>query len=102
VRPLAPAAWALLGAAALSAALPAVRAGEEGYRLREAPGSELTQGRCAICHSLEYIPNNAPAMDRGGWQKEIQKMRDKFGAPVSDAEAQQILDYLAAGYAGKS
>jgi len=101
MRPLLPACL-LLGAAALLAALPAVRAGEEGYRLKEAPGSELTQGRCAICHSLEYIPNDAPTLDRGGWQKEIQKMRDKFGAPVSDAEAQQILDYLAANYAGKS
>lgn len=97
-----PPAWALLGSATLLAALPAVRAGEDSYRLKEAPGSELTQGRCAICHSLEYIPNNAPTLDRGGWQKEILKMRDKFGAPVSDAELQQILDYLAANYAGKS
>ena len=40
-------------------------------------------------------------MDRGGWQKTIQKMRDKYGAPVSDPEAQQILDYLAGSYAGK-
>jgi len=101
MRPLLPACL-LLGAATLLAALPAVRAGEEGYRLKQAPGSELTQGRCAICHSLDYIPNDAPSLDRGGWQKEIQKMRDKFGAPVSDAEAQQILDYLAANYAGKS
>jgi hypothetical protein len=41
-------------------------------------------------------------MDRSGWQKTIQKMRERFGAPISDPEAQQILDYLAANYAGKA
>ena len=75
---------------------------EATVRLKDGPGGELTMARCAICHSLEYIPANAPAMDRGGWQKDIQKMRERFGAPISDAEAQQILDYLAANYSGKS
>ena len=89
----------LLGAAVLALA---ARAGEDSYRLQDAPGRELTQGRCALCHSLEYIPANAPVFDRGGWQKEIQKMRDRYGAPMSDADAQQILEYLGANYAGKS
>jgi mono/diheme cytochrome c family protein len=70
--------------------------------LKDAPGHELTAGRCIICHSLEYIPNNAPALDRTGWQKEIQKMRERFGAPITDAQAQQILDYLATNYSGKT
>jgi sulfite dehydrogenase (cytochrome) subunit B len=90
-------ACALLAAAALAA-----RAGEESLQLKDGPGRDLTQSHCAICHSLDYIPGNAPALDRGGWQKEIQKMRERFGAPVTDAEAQQILDYLAANYADKS
>lgn len=87
---------------ALAAAALTARAGEENLRLKEAPGSDLTQGRCAICHSLDYIPANAPVMDRAAWGKTIQKMRDRFGAPISEAEAQQILDYLAANYADKS
>ena len=70
--------------------------------LREAPGRDLTVGRCIICHSVEYIPSNAPAMNRTAWQKTIQKMKDKFGAPITDEEAQQILDYLDANYSGKS
>jgi hypothetical protein len=77
------------------------RAGEESIQLHEGAGRDLTAGRCAICHSLDYIQNNAPVLDRGGWQKEIQKMRDKFGAPITDQEAQQILDYLGGSYAGK-
>jgi mono/diheme cytochrome c family protein len=92
-----------LGAAALLAAAAQVRAaGEQSFRLKDGPGRDLTQGRCAVCHSLDYIPGNAPALDRAGWHKEIQKMRERFGAPLTDAEAQQILDYLAANYADKS
>ena len=70
--------------------------------LKDAPGRDLTVGRCIICHSVEYIPSNAPAMNRGAWQKSIQKMKDKFGAPITDQEAKQILDYLDANYSGKS
>lgn len=76
--------------------------GEAGVPLTDGPGRELAAGRCAICHSLEYIPSNAAAMDRAGWQKSVQKMRERFGAPITDEEAATILDYLSATYAGKS
>jgi hypothetical protein len=91
-----------VSAALAVAAVAAAAAGEESLTLHEGSARELTAGRCAICHSLDYIPNNAPVMDRSGWQKTIQKMRERFGAPISDPEAQQILDYLAGNYAGKS
>ena len=77
-------------------------AGEETIQLKDAPGRDLTIGRCIICHSLEYIPSNAPAMNRAAWQKTIQKMKDRFGAPLTDEEAKQILDYLDGSYSGKS
>jgi hypothetical protein len=86
---------------ALAGACTLVWADEDSIRLRDGAGRDLTAARCAICHSLDYIPNNAPVMDRGGWQKSLQKMRDRFGAPLTDQEAQQILDYLAGSYAGK-
>lgn len=76
-------------------------ADEDSIHLRDGGGRDLTEARCAICHSLDYIPNNAPVMDRSGWQKTVQKMRERFGAPITDQEAQQILDYLAGSYAGK-
>jgi sulfite dehydrogenase (cytochrome) subunit B len=75
---------------------------EESVQLKDAPGRDLTTGRCIICHSLEYIPSNAPAMNRAAWQKTILKMKDRFGAPITDEEAKQILDYLDASYSGKS
>ena len=85
---------------AVGAPMPAVAA--EVTELREGAGRDLTVGRCIICHSVEYIPANAPAMDRAAWQKTIQKMKDRFGAPITDEEAKQILDYLSANYSGKS
>jgi len=75
---------------------------EESSELKDAPGRDLTVGRCILCHSLEYIPGNAPAMNRAAWQKSIQKMRERFGAPITDEEAKQILDYLDANYSGKA
>lgn len=87
---------------ALGAAAALAFAGEETLHLTDAAGRDLTQARCAICHSLDYIPNNAPAMDRTAWGKTMQKMRERYGAPISDEEAQQILEYLAGNYAGKS
>ena len=89
---------ALAGACSLLWAAP----GEETIQLTDAPGRDLTTGRCIICHSLEYIPSNAPAMNRAAWQKTIQKMKDRFGAPLTDEEATQILDYLDGSYSGKS
>lgn len=90
-------------AVAVLLATPVLAADDEGsVQLKDGPGKELTSGRCAICHSLDYIPSNAPAMDRAAWQKTVQKMRERFGAPISDEDAKSILDYLSATYAGKS
>ena len=81
---------------------PSTAVAEEPTELKDGPGRDLTVGRCILCHSVEYIPSNAPAMNRAGWQKSIQKMKERFGAPITDEEAKQILDYLAASYSGKS
>jgi len=93
--------FAVVGAAA-APAMSALAAAAEPTELREGAGRDLTVGRCIICHSVEYIPSNAPAMNRAAWQKSIQKMKEKFGAPITDEEAKQILDYLDANYSGKT
>ena len=91
-------AGAMLLAGLAGAWAPAV-ADEDAFQLRDGSWRDLTAARCAICHSLDYVRNNAPVLDRAGWQKVVQKMRDRFGAPITDEEAQQILDYLAGSYA---
>jgi sulfite dehydrogenase (cytochrome) subunit B len=72
--------------------------GEETIRLTDAPGHDMVASRCVTCHSLDYITMNAPVLDRAGWERTIRKMIDRFGAPVTDEEYQQILDYLAGNY----
>jgi cytochrome c553 len=84
---------------ATAAAPPA--AAEDATQLKDGPGRDLTMALCMICHSVEYIPSNAPAMNRAAWQKTIQKMRERFGAPITDEQAKQILDYLDANYSAK-
>jgi sulfite dehydrogenase (cytochrome) subunit B len=91
---------AVVAIAAATAMSPALTA--ELTQLQDGPGRDLTFGRCVLCHDLAYIPSNAPAMNRAAWQKTIQKMRERFGAPITDPEAQQILDYLDKHYSGKT
>src|SRR4029077_9709903 len=93
----------LSGAALLLGAGAAVaEGGEAGVHPQTRAGRDLPSSRCIICHSLEYIPANAPAMDPAAWQKTVQKMRDRFGAPINEEEARTILTYLSANYAGKT
>ena len=73
-------------------------AGEEDIHLRPAPGSELTTGRCILCHSLDYLESNASVMNRSGWQRTIKKMIERYGAPITEVEAQEILRYLSENY----
>jgi mono/diheme cytochrome c family protein len=73
-------------------------AGEETVKLQEAPGRDLVVARCSVCHSVDYVQMNAPVLDRAGWEKSVRKMIDQFGAPISEADAKSILDYLAANY----
>jgi hypothetical protein len=41
-------------------------------------------------------------MNRAAWQKTIQKMKERFGAPITDEESKEILDYLDGHYSGKA
>ena len=72
---------------------------ERPVQLQDGPGLTVTMARCPVCHSLDYISMNAPVMDRAAWQKTVQKMRERFGAPMTDEEATQITEYLGQYYA---
>lgn len=74
-------------------------AGEENIRLKEGVGRDVTSARCAVCHSLDYIPMVAPVMNRAAWEKSVQKMIDAFGAPMNEQEARTIVEYLGQHYA---
>ncbi len=79
------------------AAAPAL-AQESQLRLRDGPGRQLVEANCVMCHSLDYIPMNSPFLDRKGWEASVNKMIKVMGAPIGEADAQKIVDYLAGQY----
>ncbi len=86
----------LILALALTAGM--VFAAEERVTLKEAPARQKIEANCGSCHSLDYILGNSPFMTRAVWDAEVTKMIKAFGAPVSDADAKEIVDYLSQNY----
>lgn len=74
------------------------RADESQITLIDAPGRDAVSANCRTCHSVDYVLLNASIPDRTGWESSITKMRKIMGAPISDADAAVILDYLAGNY----
>jgi mono/diheme cytochrome c family protein len=74
---------------------------ENRVQLKDGPAKNLVLGRCAACHSQDYIPMNSPFLDRKGWEGEVNKMVKAFGAPMEPDEMAKIVDYLAANYGKK-
>jgi sulfite dehydrogenase (cytochrome) subunit B len=82
---------------ALLIAAPAL-AQEPTIDLKKAPGLDKVETNCAVCHSLDYIQMNSPFPNAALWDAEVTKMIKVFGAPISDADAVVIADYLKHNY----
>ena len=80
-------------------ALPAA-AEEPTIMLKKADGVDKVEANCQACHSLAYIPMNAPFLNAAGWNAEVTKMLKAFGAPIDDADAKVIVNYLTRNYGG--
>lgn len=79
-----------------------VFAQEEKIKLKDGPGKNLVENNCAICHSLDYPIMNSPFLDRKGWDAEVNKMVNFYGAPVNKADIPQIVEYLTKYYGNKN
>jgi len=84
-------------AAAVVLALPAA-AQEKPISLKRAPGVEKVEANCAGCHSLDYIQMNSPYPNAALWDAEVTKMIRAFGAPINEADAKEIAEYLKKNY----
>ncbi len=73
-------------------------ADEGAVRLRDGDGRQVAEANCVMCHSLDYIQMNSPFLDRKGWEAAVNKMIKIMGAPISEADAKAIVDYLSAQY----
>jgi mono/diheme cytochrome c family protein len=87
----------LMALVAVALALPAA-AEEKLIDLKKAPGLDKVEGNCGACHSLDYIQMNSPYPNAALWDAEVTKMIKVYGAPISDADAAAIKEYLAQNY----
>ena len=85
---------------ALLAALMAAPAAaqEKPVTLKKGTGLDVVEANCGACHSLDYIQMNSPFLTSAQWDASIAKMINVFGAPISEADARKIGEYLKANY----
>ena len=83
--------------AAAAIAVPAA-AQEKPVELKKAPGLDTVEANCSGCHSLDYIVMNSPFPNAALWDAEVTKMIKAFGAPIGEADAKVIADYLKKNY----
>ena len=73
-------------------------ADEQVINLKPGPGLDAVENNCAACHTLAYIVMNSVFLNGAGWDAEVNKMIKAFGAPIDDADAKAIADYLKKNY----
>ena len=57
------------------------------------PGRDEFVTACVVCHSPRYITMQ-PRFSRTTWLEEVNKMKDVYGAHISDEQVLRITDYL--------
>ena len=83
---------ALFSAFALDIQLP-----PETVAFKQDKSAEFANGQCLTCHSVEYVIMQPP-MPRAFWKSTVQKMQQKYGAPIPDDQVEAIVDYLTKNY----
>jgi hypothetical protein len=68
-------------------------------KLRPGPEDDmrLVEIYCVGCHSPLYVAMQPP-LSRAGWEAEVQKMRNTYGAVIPDPTATRIATYLSSYY----
>ena len=71
---------------------------EKSIRLKQGAGLDTVERHCNVCHSLDYVVMNSPFLDEAGWDAEVAKMINAFGASIDETDAKIIVDYLKKNY----
>ena len=69
-------------------------------KLRPGPGVEVVAANCQLCHSADYV-STQPPLARAAWLAMVNKMREKYGAPLQTNQVAGVVDYLEAAYGKK-
>jgi mono/diheme cytochrome c family protein len=96
-RALACAAPALALVAASAWAL-TIELPKETAQLKEAPGVDLAQRACSVCHSFDYIAIQPAGRPHAFWKAEVEKMKKVYGASIPDDQIEPIAQYLTRAY----
>jgi mono/diheme cytochrome c family protein len=64
----------------------------------DGPNVKTVTQNCLACHSADMVLDQA-LLPRATWAAEVAKMRNVYKAPIGDADAALIVDYLAATHA---
>lgn len=64
----------------------------------DGPNVKTVTQNCLACHSADMVLDQ-PLLPRATWTAEVTKMRNVYKAPINDADAVLIVDYLAATHA---
>jgi cytochrome c5 len=61
----------------------------------DGPNLKTVNQNCLACHSAEMVLDQ-PLLSKTAWAAEVAKMRNTYKAPVNEADAPLIVDYLTA------
>jgi sulfite dehydrogenase (cytochrome) subunit B len=89
---------ALAGAGCALAAPKTYELPDETASFKPGPGMETAQNNCTSCHSTDYVNFQPPKKGQAFWEAEVQKMIKVYHAPIGEADAATIADYLAKAY----
>jgi sulfite dehydrogenase (cytochrome) subunit B len=69
----------------------------ETSKFKPGSGADLAAANCLLCHSADYI-STQPLLSRDAWKASVEKMRQKYGAPIPPDKVDAIADYLQKNY----
>lgn len=67
-------------------------------QLKDAPGVDVTQRTCSVCHSFDYIVTQPSGKPFAFWKAEVEKMKKVYGASIPDEQIEPIAQYLTRAY----
>ncbi len=69
----------------------------ETVKFKPGANVEVVNKQCLVCHSADYV-SMQPLLPRAAWAGIVQKMREKYGAPIPAGQTNGIVEYLGAVY----
>ena len=90
---IAVAALALTAVAAVRDSAVSIKLPGDAEQFGPGAGQGLALANCTICHAADYVYTQPP-LTRDQWRAEVVKMKNAFGAPISDDVIDPLVAYL--------